>query len=127
MVVPHSFPSVGRRPRCLDAIIHAEHKVVLEDMRADYSIISAFAGNEESVDGGRHGELVADKMKSDATTDGEEGGQLTLHAVVAAVDGSASVRLSTSGSLGEAERLGRELASALLAEGASRLIEERVT
>nr|WP_115852047.1 hydroxymethylbilane synthase [Thermasporomyces composti] len=61
------------------------------------------------------------------TTDGEEGGQLTLHAVVAAVDGSASVRLSTSGSLGEAERLGRELASALLAEGASRLIEERVT
>ncbi|XP_030468310.2 uncharacterized protein LOC115686996 isoform X1 [Syzygium oleosum] len=59
--------------RCLDAIIHAEHKVVLEDMRADYSIISAFAGKEESVDGGRHGELVADKMKSDTTTDGEEG------------------------------------------------------
>ncbi|XP_056160395.1 uncharacterized protein LOC115686996 isoform X2 [Syzygium oleosum] len=72
-LVPHSFTSIGRRPRCLDAIIHAEHKVVLEDMRADYSIISAFAGKEESVDGGRHGELVADKMKSDTTTDGEEG------------------------------------------------------
>lgn len=61
------------------------------------------------------------------TTGGEDGDDLTLHAIVAAVDGSASVRLSTSGSLGEAEKLGRELASALLAKGASRLIEERVT
>ncbi|MFD2083016.1 hydroxymethylbilane synthase [Actinopolymorpha cephalotaxi] len=60
-------------------------------------------------------------------TAGAEGDTLSLHAVVAAVDGSASVRLSTSGSLGDAEELGRQLAAALLAEGASRLIEERVT
>lgn len=59
--------------RCLDAIIHAEHKVVLEDMRADYSIISGFAGKKETVDDGRHGQHVADKMKSDPTTSGEEG------------------------------------------------------
>lgn len=58
---------------------------------------------------------------------GTDGSILSLHAVVAAVDGSASVRLSTSGPLGEAEKLGRDLAAALLAEGASRLIEERVT
>ncbi|XP_048132664.1 uncharacterized protein LOC115753521 [Rhodamnia argentea] len=58
--------------RCLDAIIHAEHKVVLEDMRADYSIISGFTEKEETVDG-RHGEHVADKMKSDATSNGAEG------------------------------------------------------
>ncbi|HZC27039.1 MAG TPA: hydroxymethylbilane synthase [Actinopolymorphaceae bacterium] len=58
---------------------------------------------------------------------GTDGSTLSLHAVVAAVDGSASVRLSTSGPLGEAEKLGRDLAAALLAEGASRLIEERVT
>ncbi|KAK3428484.1 hypothetical protein EUGRSUZ_E00011 [Eucalyptus grandis] len=59
--------------RCLDAIIHAEHKVVLEDMRADYSIISGFAGKEETVDDGRQSQLVADEMKSGATMSGEEG------------------------------------------------------
>lgn len=73
MVFPHSFTSIERRPRCLDAIIHAEHKVALEDMRADYSIISGFAGKEEAVDDGRRGEHVADEMKSDTTTSGEEG------------------------------------------------------
>ncbi|WP_020579506.1 hydroxymethylbilane synthase [Actinopolymorpha alba] len=61
------------------------------------------------------------------TIGGVEGEFLSLHAVVAAVDGSASVRLSTSGPRGEAEELGHALAAALLAEGASRLIEERVT
>ncbi|KAF8024538.1 hypothetical protein BT93_F1650 [Corymbia citriodora subsp. variegata] len=59
--------------RSLDAIIHAEHKVVLEDMRADYSIISAFARKEETVDDGRQSDLVADKMKSDTTMSGEKG------------------------------------------------------
>ena len=61
------------------------------------------------------------------TVAGTDGNELSLHAVVASVDGSASVRLSTSGPLGEAEELGRGIAAALLAEGASRLIEERVT
>ncbi len=61
------------------------------------------------------------------TIAGVDGNDLSLHAVVAAVDGSASVRLSASGPLGEAEELGRGVAVALLAEGASRLIEERVT
>jgi hydroxymethylbilane synthase len=61
------------------------------------------------------------------TIGGADGNDLSLHAVVAAVDGSTSVRLSTSGPLSEAEELGRQLATALLAEGASRLIEERVT
>jgi hydroxymethylbilane synthase len=58
---------------------------------------------------------------------GVEGDDLSLHAVVAAVDGSATVRLSTSGPREEAEELGRALAAALLTEGANRLIEERVT
>lgn len=51
---------------------------------------------------------------------------LRLSAVVVAVEGSPSFRLSTSGPLDRAEELGRELASALLAEGAIRLIEEHV-
>jgi hydroxymethylbilane synthase len=51
---------------------------------------------------------------------------LRLSAVVAALSGSPSFRLSTSGPLGRATELGQELASALLAEGAIRLIEEHV-
>lgn len=51
---------------------------------------------------------------------------LRLSAVVAAPSGSPRFRLSTSGPLGRAEELGQELASALLAEGAIRLIEEHV-
>ncbi|MEQ7125480.1 hydroxymethylbilane synthase [Actinopolymorpha sp. B11F2] len=61
------------------------------------------------------------------TIAGADGDNLSLHAVVAAVDGSATVRLSTSGPREEAEELGRALAAALLTEGANRLIEERVT
>ncbi|MGH3487647.1 MAG: hydroxymethylbilane synthase [Actinopolymorphaceae bacterium] len=61
------------------------------------------------------------------TVAGVDGDNLSLHAVVAAVDGSATVRLSTSGPREEAEELGRALAAALLTEGANRLIEERVT
>lgn len=56
---------------------------------------------------------------------GQPGGPLLhLRAVAVAVDGSAHVRLSTSGSLDEAEELGRGLAVDMLAEGASGLIEE---
>ncbi|WP_460523572.1 hydroxymethylbilane synthase [Flindersiella endophytica] len=51
---------------------------------------------------------------------------LRVSAAVVAVEGSPSFRLSTSGPLDRAEELGRELASALLAEGAIRLIEEHV-
>jgi hydroxymethylbilane synthase len=61
------------------------------------------------------------------TIAGVQGDDLSLHAVVAAVDGSTTVRLSTSGPREEAEELGRALAAALLTEGANRLIEERVT
>lgn len=53
--------------------------------------------------------------------------ELCLHAIAVAVDGSSSVRLSIEGPLSEAESLGRRLAADMLAGGASRLIEERVT
>lgn len=58
---------------------------------------------------------------------GSPADQLRLNAAVVGVEGSPSFRLSISGRLGEAEELGREIAAALLARGASRLIEERVT
>lgn len=35
----------------MDSILHAEHKTILEEMRADYSVISSnFMGREGSVD-----------------------------------------------------------------------------
>jgi hydroxymethylbilane synthase len=52
--------------------------------------------------------------------------QLYLRAVVSAVDGSASVRLSATGPLDEAARIGRALATELLAEGAADLMLEHV-
>jgi hydroxymethylbilane synthase len=52
--------------------------------------------------------------------------ELYLRAVVSAVDGSAQVRLSATGPLDEATRIGRDLAADLLAEGAADLMWERV-
>jgi hydroxymethylbilane synthase len=58
--------------------------------------------------------------------EGEQESELYLRAVVAAADGSVSVRMSTTGPLGEAESLGRALATEMLAEGAAGLMGERV-
>lgn len=58
--------------------------------------------------------------------DGEHVPELYLRAVVSAVDGSASVRLSATGPLDEAARIGRDLAAELLAAGAADLMWERV-
>ena len=57
---------------------------------------------------------------------GEHVPELYLRAVVSAVDGSASVRLSATGPLDEAARIGRDLAAGLLADGAADLMWERV-
>jgi hydroxymethylbilane synthase len=58
--------------------------------------------------------------------EGEHVPELYLRAVVSSVDGSASVRLSATGPLDEAVRIGRDLAADLLAEGAADLMWERV-
>ncbi len=58
--------------------------------------------------------------------EGEHVPELYLRAVVSSVDGSASVRLSATGPLDEAARIGRDLAADLLAEGAADLMWERV-
>ncbi|MGZ4608762.1 MAG: hydroxymethylbilane synthase [Actinomycetes bacterium] len=59
--------------------------------------------------------------------EGEHVPELYLRAVVVSVDGSAGVRLSATGPLDEAARIGRDLATGLLAEGAADLMQERVT
>jgi hydroxymethylbilane synthase len=59
--------------------------------------------------------------------EGEYVPELYLRAAVVAVDGSASLRLSASGPLDEAARIGRDLATLLLDEGAADLMWERVT
>jgi hydroxymethylbilane synthase len=59
--------------------------------------------------------------------EGEHVPELYLRAAVVALDGSASVRLSASGPLDEAARIGRDLAAVLLDEGAADLMWEHVT
>jgi hydroxymethylbilane synthase len=59
--------------------------------------------------------------------EGEHVPELYLRAAVVSGDGSASVRLSATGPLDEAARIGRDLAADLLAEGAADLMMERVT
>ncbi|MGH8867170.1 MAG: hydroxymethylbilane synthase [Actinomycetes bacterium] len=54
--------------------------------------------------------------------EGDDGPELYLRAVVAAVDGSANVRLSATGPLHDAEGLGRRLAERLFDEGAAALM-----
>ena len=58
--------------------------------------------------------------------EGEQGPELYLRGVVAAVDGAANVRLSTTGPLDDAAGVGRRLAAELFAEGAADLMGERV-
>ena len=58
--------------------------------------------------------------------DGEHHPELYLRAVVCAPDGSSTIRLSATGPLDEAARIGRDLAADLLAEGAADLMWERV-
>jgi len=57
--------------------------------------------------------------------EGESEFELYLRAAVIAVDGSVSLRMSTTGPLVEAESLGRKLAAEMLAEGADGLMGER--
>ncbi|MGY1732267.1 hydroxymethylbilane synthase [Geodermatophilus sp. SYSU D01045] len=54
--------------------------------------------------------------------EGEDGAELYLRASVTAIDGSDGVRGSVTGPVGEAERLGRDLAADLLDRGAAELV-----
>ncbi len=55
--------------------------------------------------------------------EGESGLELYIRAVVAARDGSVSIRKSATGSLGGAEQIGRDLAHELLADGAGAVVD----
>ncbi|NEM07340.1 hydroxymethylbilane synthase [Geodermatophilus normandii] len=54
--------------------------------------------------------------------EGDDGAELYLRASVTAIDGSDGVRGSSTGPVGDAERLGRELAADLLDRGAAELM-----
>jgi hydroxymethylbilane synthase len=55
--------------------------------------------------------------------EGEDGEELWLRAVVLSEDGGLSVRMSSTGPVAEAERIGTRLASDMLDEGAADLME----
>ena len=59
--------------------------------------------------------------------EGDEGPEIWLRGVVAALDGSHLVRLSAAGSAEEPTEVGRRLAQELLAEGVADLMQERVS
>jgi hydroxymethylbilane synthase len=54
--------------------------------------------------------------------EGDDGDELFLRAVVASPDGRVCVRRSTTGSVGAADQLGKELAAQLLEEGIADLM-----
>ena len=58
---------------------------------------------------------------------GSDEPELYLRAVVSSVDGTDALRLSGTGPLHEAERVGRDLAADLLADGAADLMESRIS
>ncbi len=59
--------------------------------------------------------------------EGDDGPEVWLRGVVAALDGSHTVRLSASGDAGDPAAVGRRLAQDLLAEGAAGLMQERAS
>jgi hydroxymethylbilane synthase len=59
--------------------------------------------------------------------EGDNGPEMWLRAVVAAIDGSDLVRLSATGAPTESEALGQSLARDLLTEGAASLMQERAS
>lgn len=58
---------------------------------------------------------------------GDRTEEIWLRAVVASVDGSQLIRMSTTGAVADAIVLGRELAEEMIAEGAGALVGERAT
>ncbi len=59
--------------------------------------------------------------------EGDDGPEVWLRGVVAALDGSHTVRLSASGDASDPAAVGRRLAQDLLAEGAAGLMQERAS
>jgi hydroxymethylbilane synthase len=56
------------------------------------------------------------------TAEGDDGAELYIRAAVVAADGSVNIRRSATGPVGEAEKLGRDLAYELLADGAGAVV-----
>jgi hydroxymethylbilane synthase len=59
--------------------------------------------------------------------EGDDGDELWLRAVALSHDGAVAVRRSATGTPGDAEKVGRDLAEEMLVDGASKLIEERAS
>ena len=60
-----------------------------------------------------------------AVVPGQDGDELSMRTLVASLDGTAVVRRSISGPVDAADRLGKELAAALLEAGAAELVPQR--
>ncbi len=104
------------RADLLDLFAPLDHAATRASVTAERSVLAALeAGCSAPV-----GALA------DLAEDGFSEPELYLRAVVAAVDGSSSVRLSATGSPTDAEALGYSLAQRLIEEGAAGLMGERI-
>lgn len=65
----------------------------------------------------------AKKDPRSEAAEGELGTEIYIRAVVASRDGEVSIRKSAAGPIGEAERIGRQLARDLLADGAAAVVD----
>ncbi|HKE52528.1 MAG TPA: hydroxymethylbilane synthase [Actinomycetes bacterium] len=110
-------PDAGDRAGAADVLAtlgELEHPASRAAVTAERALLAALeAGCSAPV--GAYAELI----------ETETGAELGLRAVVAAVDGSASVRMSNTGPPSDAGGLGRRLAAALLDGGAAGLMQER--
>ena len=104
------------RPDLIDAFVPLDDVATRAAVSAERSVLAALeAGCSAPV-----GALA------DVAEDGFSEPELYLRAVVAAVDGSSSVRLSATGSLLDAAALGFALAQRMIEEGADGLMGERI-
>lgn len=104
------------------AAVTAERAVLAELEAGCSAPVGAYAEVTERPRSGRGARTDRDAQKTDVRRHDYE---LNLCAAVVALNGSASVRLSATGSPDEADRLGRDLASELYARGAATLMGER--
>jgi len=121
------LPAPGQGALAVEVAIHAgELHVMVADVIDDAETRAAVTAERALLAELEAGCSAPVGALADVAT-GDDGPELWLRAVVLALDGSAFVRLSATGSPGDAEGLGRRLAQDLLDDGAADLVKESVS
>jgi hydroxymethylbilane synthase len=106
--------------RATDRELVAEVAAVLDDRRSREAVTA-----ERAVLAGLEAGCSAPVGAMAEVAEGDDGEELWLRAVALSGDGRVAIRRSTTGSPGDAEKVGRSLAEEMLEDGASALVEEQ--